>query len=516
MRYSRRTVAAARRTARTAVIPAPTLGWNTTDPLSAMKPGYAIILDNFFPSEGRCDLRQGCDDHATGMTGVVDTLMVWEGPSGSNLFAAANNNIYDVTSTGAVGAAEATGAAITSNRWQWENFGAGGGNHLFLVNGTDDPRYYNGSAWTVPSITGVTASTLITVTAHQSRLWLIQKDTSKIWYLGTSAVAGAATSIDFSSLFPLGGYLMAMGSWSRDGGSGISDLAVFVSSEGDLLIYEGSDPSSPTTWAKIGSFRVAPPIGRRCLLKAGADLMLLTIEGVIPLSQFLGVDRAAEKRVALTAKIAPSWVAAAKAYGSLFGWQGISYPRGGYALFNVPIDEGEEQHQYILNVLTGAWCRFKGQDANCWAMFNDDLYFGGNDGIVYKADTGVSDNDNAIVGDMKPAFDYFGSVGMKKAFTAIQPILNSNGTPLPALEVLVDYQDRVPTAVATSSSGTGSAWDVAEWDVAEWGGDSEWIANWTGVFGIGYCGTVRMRFSSTAVTLGVTAFNLLYQPAGVH
>ena len=50
---------ARRQTASTASVPAPLGGWNARDGLAMMKPSDAVILDNYFPNSGSCDLRGG-------------------------------------------------------------------------------------------------------------------------------------------------------------------------------------------------------------------------------------------------------------------------------------------------------------------------------------------------------------------------------------------------------------------------------------------------------------------------
>ena len=72
-------------------IPAPTGGWNARDNIANMDPKDAVSLENWFPGTTACELRFGYSNHATGMTGEkVETLMVWNGPSTSTMFAVTN------------------------------------------------------------------------------------------------------------------------------------------------------------------------------------------------------------------------------------------------------------------------------------------------------------------------------------------------------------------------------------------------------------------------------------------
>ena len=54
-----------------------------------------------------------------------------------------------------------------------------------------------------------------------------------------AAVAGAASMFDLGQIFTEGGYLMAMATWTVDAGYGVDDLAVFITSEGEVAVYRG-------------------------------------------------------------------------------------------------------------------------------------------------------------------------------------------------------------------------------------------------------------------------------------
>ena len=100
--------------------------------------------------------------------------------------------------------------------------------------------------------------------------------------------------------------------------------------------------------------------------------------------------------------------------------------------------------QFVMNTITGAWCRFLNIDAQCWELFNDRLYFGSTDGKVYKWDVGSGDysgdEDLGINARVQTAFNYFDTRGWKKRFTAIRPIINTDGsTVLPGVGLNVDF-----------------------------------------------------------------------------
>jgi len=493
-------------------IPAPVEGWDAISAQADMRPARAIVLENFFPEPGQVRLRRGFSSHVTGMTGAVESLMTWNGGTSSKMFAAANNEIYDVTASGAVGSAAVT--SLTNNRWQHINFGAGGGSYLVIANGADSVRNYNGSAWSTPSITGVTSADLIHVMAHKRRLYFIKKNTLSVWYLGSAAISGAATEFPMEAVFRRGGHLMTFGSWSVDGGDGLDDMAVFITSEGEVAVYQGLDPGA-SDWSLVGRYDIGAPIGRRSLLKVGGDLGVITVDGFVPLSSVLQVDRAAVEKVSLSNRIKNAANEAGRLYKDNFGWQAIGYPRGNWALFNIPVAETQTAHQYVMNILTGAWCKFTGINANCWEILNDMLYFGGNSGKVYLADDGFDDDGAVREGNIKTAFNYFGKRGQLKQFKLVKPIITSDAEVSPAVELNVNFEDRYPTAVPSTAGTSGPFWDEEDWDDVFWGGSADITQAWTGVVGLGVCAAVRLRISSDSADIALAAFDVIYEPGGV-
>ncbi len=489
-----------------ASIPAPIEGWDAVSPIAAMSPKRAVRLDNWFPQPGWVEIRKGYAAHNnTATNDPVETLAAYQGVTTNKLFAAAGTKIYDVTDTNA-GPAVAVVSGLQNARYQHINFTTTGGHFLYMVNGQDVPPYYNGTAWGTPTITGIAPTDIIGVNAHKSRLWFTLKNSTAAAYLPVDSFQGAATTFELGGLFTLGGYLMAMTTWSVDAGTGPQDYAVFISSRGQTVIYQGTDPSSSTTWTLVGVFNLGPPIGRRCFTRVGSDVAIISIDGVLPLSKAMIFERAAVVKASMTERIQHVMSQSARAYKDNFGWQLISYPRGTRAILNVPIRENAEQQQYVMNTLNGAWCRFIGMNANCWEIFNDKPYFGGNAGLVYEADTTGTDISNPLVADMETAFNYFGSRGKQKRWTMCRPLLTTDDEVSPGLAFNVDFQRNAPISTPTVTAASHATWDVTLWDSgAVWVGEVSTEARWTSVTGLGYCASVRMAVSLSPPDAGIGA-----------
>jgi len=496
------------KTAQSGSIPAPVRGWNARDSLANMPEDFAVELDNIFPNLTSCDLRSGFASHSTGNgSGAVETLVEYAGPSTRKLISAAGSVIYD---SSAAGGSTAIATGKSNARWQTTMFGTSGGNFLFMVNGEDAPIYYNGSAFTTPSLAGVTATNIVHVAAHQRRLFFVFNDSLVFGYLPVVSIAGTVATFDIGGLCSKGGYIQAIGSWTRDGGAGPEDLFVAVTSEGECVIYAGNDPSSSTAWNLVGVFNIGSPIGRRCLEKVGSDLTVLTQDGAVSLSVFLPIDQVAGSSRALSNNIQNQFLESTRAYSGIFGWQSLHYPQGSYSLFNIPIST-TTAYQYVINSQTGAWCKFTGQNAACWSLFNDDLYFGAQaGGVIYKADTGTSDNDADIDWKIRPAFSYYGSRGNQKIFTLCRPHFTTNGAPAVAIDLNLDFSNVNPTNIPTTPELSVALWDVSKWDEANWSDDVT-SAAWTTVVGMGECASPTIRGNTNSITLSFTAYDMIWQ-----
>jgi hypothetical protein len=496
--------------------PPPIKGWNTVLSMDGMKPEWAVTLDNWFPQPGYIEPRGGRASHcATGNAADVESLMAYQGLAAldDKLFAAAGTVLYDATTS--VPSSSLTGLA--NSRFQHINFTTTGGKFLYIVNGADT-RHFDGTAWATPAITGIVTADIVHINIHKNRIWFTMKNSTKAAYLPVDSIQGAAVTLELGAVFPNGGYLMAMGTWSRDTGTGPDDFAVFISSEGDLAVYAGTDPSDATKWKIVNVYEVGPPMGRRCFTKIGSDLGIITIDGVLPMSQIPGIERGAAGRISLTANIQPSMNTVARAGKDLFGWQLLSYPRGTMAILNVPLTTGDTQ-QFVMNTVTGGWARFLDQHAHCWETYKDRLFFGGHAGVVYEADKGSNDAGAAIVATMKTAFDYMDERGRQKQWTLLRPKLTTEAQLTPTVGLNVDFRDDAQPSPSLSALTGVALWDVALWDVDVWPAEQFFRNEWITVTGVGYCASVVMSISidgpdGTKPLLHVNGFDFIFQPGG--
>jgi len=499
----------------TVSVAAPIGGWNARDALGAMEPMDAVTLTNFWPGTNAVILRNGYTKYATGITGVVQSLFAYSSGTSNKLFAVAVDSIYDVTAGGAVGAADVSG--LTNAKWQYVNITTPGGSYLMCVNGADKLRTYDGSAWHKDGdgapydITGVDTANCANITLFKNRVWLVENGSLKAWYLPINSIGGAATALDMTSLVQLGGYIMAGMTWTLDAGYGVDDYLAFITSNGEVVVWRLTDPTTPSGISMIGIWQLGAPIGRRCWIKYGGDLLLITQDGVMPMSGSLQSSRL-DPRVSITNKIQYAVSQAVSSYGANFGWSLLYYPKENQLILNVPIATGQEQ-QYVMNTITKSWCNFTGWSANCWEIWKDDPYFGG-DGYVALAWQGTVDDTFNINGFALQSFQNYGSATQKQC-KMIRYHLLSNGTPAIFGNVNVDYNLSDQSAQLSFSASTYGLWDSGLWDFAYWGSDLAPIADWQGTTGIGYSFAPTLNTATQGIQLQWVATDLVFEAGGV-
>lgn len=457
------------------MLPPPTKGWNVRDSLAAMDPQDAVVLDNWFPTGGGVVTRNGYSIFATvapggafssgfsfgfdiGVSSPVKTLVELNGGTHRKFIAAANGTISDI-SGGGLGAPLKSGFA--NDGWQSTSFLA----RLFLANGADTLQVYDGTTVADSTFTGVALNTLMGVVQYQQRLFFWPVNSTQFYFAPLNSISGALSPYDLAAFSPNGGNLVAVTTYSHDGGNGVQDFIVFVMSSGDCLIYFGNDPSDATAWSLVGRYRISPPVSPRAVCNYGAEAFLTTFDDHVPLQQQLVALKLGQ--LPPRSKISNAVQAAVSANFSLFGWQSLYYPRGRYLLFNIPNPDGTFD-QHICN--TGSpdqpWSRFRNQNAFCWGLYNNSLYFGTADGTIYLADNGSLDGTMMVHAVAQQAWNTFGDP-LRKRVTAARPLLQTTGAQAVSFALGYDFGDLNITNAITAGAA-GSPWDTSPWDTTPW------------------------------------------------
>lgn len=435
----------------------------------------ASYMENMFPTVTGARVRGGCKKAAM-VPARVRSLFTYTSGTTAKLFASTGTAIYDVSALNPAASPSAAVSGLTSGYLSTEQMGTVGGEYLYAVNGTDSARLYDGATWvtitgvSTPAITGVTTSALSYVWKHKSRLWFVEKNTKRAWYLPVDSIGGAAGSFSLAGVFQSGGSLLFGTTWTQDAGDGSDDRIVFVSTQGEVAVYQGANPADAATWGLVGLYKMPPPRGMNAFTKVGGDVLIATDEGLLPLSAVTQKDVAELETSAVSNAIRKSWRRQATRWDGVQPWEIVKWPRENMMLVSLP---HELATCFVVNMQSGAWSRYVGWDVQCLELHVGQVYFGDRLGNIFAAEAGGTDNGVAYVWRVAYTPTSLGVPAAFKTAGAMRATFRAVGTPIVQLSVVAKYDPDFPGAppptLTTNVAALG--WDAALWDVALWDDD---------------------------------------------
>lgn len=509
--------------------PAPTAGWVANQNLA--RPGAknadgtplygAAVLDNMFPSATSVVLMRGSELYATLGIGLDPVTSIFSYVAGAQeqLFASNENAIYDITvitepTSGIIGTEDgdylateggdmigwsSTGdlavlESLTGGNWVVQQFATPGGIFLRGVNGADTPFVYDGTEFSdSPELTfdeeegELDASMFSYVWAYKSRLWFIERDSLNAWYLPVDSIGGEVAKFPLGSVFSRGGSLLFGATWSNDSGAagGLSEQCIFVTTEGEVAVYQGTDPSGDD-FSKVGVYRIGKPLGNKAFFRAGGDIVVATSVGLVSVSQAASRDFAALSPLAISYPIETAWNdAVASRPGA---WNCEVWPDKQMAVVALPTVNDEPPAMFISNLRTGAWCRRINWDGTCLEVFRGRLFFGSVDGKVVEANVSGLDEGKPYTGTVVPLFDSLNAPASRKVNEMIQAFGLAPVTVNVQTSMLVDFHLDLPAAPDAQAVPTGNSWGSAVWGESTWGGQQGTgpQRRWSAASGEGY------------------------------
>lgn len=403
-------------------LPAPTAGWNARDNITTMGALYAVAMENFFPEEGYVRRRPGWAAYNTGSASNGNFNSVFEFAKGNT-----TSTLIGLTTTGRMYAGVTTGAlpAATSTALGGAEATAVNVNQRLVMAFDDNAtavQDWDGTTLTATSLTGPTSTAMTHVNLHKNRTYLVEYNSLKFWYSGTNAYAGAYTAYDLAYIAKRGGYLLCTASWTIDGGDGVDDKFMAITSEGEVIVYNGSDPSDATNWTLVGIYSIPRPVGRRCVVKLGGDLLIIAETGVVSMQGIFAEGGIFRGQADFTSIVGPAWrelsTSTTRAYP---GWFGAHFKALNMLVFNIPT-HGTNQtgYQFVMNVTTGAWARWNipmGHGVD----FQSQIIFGYLTITRRAQDSTGLDNGAVVTSYFKQAYNSLGAPGRKKLIKRLHP-----------------------------------------------------------------------------------------------
>jgi len=473
---------------------------------------YATKLVNVYPEQGYVRTRKGyaihCDLEREETIGTIAELPLASGTS--KLLAVCGDRIYDATTASPI---------LLESGLQNDTFHTTViGGRLLMVNGVDAPRVWDGTTLAIATYTSentndpLTPANLVHVTHYKSRLYFTQKDSCNVWFGETAAITGNLSKIDFSYLLHRGGRIVFCAPWSQDTGSGLADYLAVVTSEGEVLVYEGTDPSTVATWGLAARFFLPQPVeGRRGYINLGSDLLLIHKGGITPLGALLsgGSD---SKYAAITDTINRAFLDATASWGGSTGWCAVYHPEGQTLYVNVPVLNAAEQ--FVLNPSTGAWTRYVGMNASSWSTLEGSVLFGGDYGRIYRADYGDSDGGSLIRSEIKCAYNYFKDRAHTKRFTMARPMVRSPAGLKFSMAIDTNFNPSEFGSIQISDNNA-ALWGAAVWNEALWDAPKLSSEDWYSLANLGRSASLALAVATQTGGFEMYACNITFEQGGL-
>jgi hypothetical protein len=523
-------------TFRTGTVPVPVEGIDTISSLTEMGKLRAVSLINMIRAEGGLRSRTGyaawVDNINAGaeVRSILPYLGSAAGGAQNKLFACTTAGIYDVTATGTAPAQSIAFATSDANSGYGESqiFVTAAGR--FLLYTDESNGYYvwpEGGPWAAVTqgvgatqVNNVNPNTFVWCLSFKNRMWFVERGSTRAWYLPLNSIYGAAASFDFGQQFQNGGYLVGLYSFTLDGGSGMDDLLVAVSSAGDVVIYGGTDPSSAVTFGVVGRWNVGGvPAGRRLASKnTGGELFLLSHFGLIPCSKLVKGRDVLAVDVAATDNIRSLFNATMNDRANLTGWSVVADPQDASILITYPALVGEQRQQFAMAQAGQGWSQYVAKPILTGKIFNRVMYFGTTDGRVMKS-TGYIDNvardgstalAKAISWSGQTAFSDLDAAELKQLQFLIARFVTQGANPSIIMQPRYDFDQTPITLSPPTPDLPANAWDAAVWDSGVFAGSTAIYKTIQGAYGLGthvsiaWIGSSVQRMSLIAFNAAVT------------
>jgi hypothetical protein len=525
-------------------MPAPNRGIIRHENEAFMQPGGCLICDNWMPTLRGVRLRGGtinhCDLHALDATVPPvpsdlrkPVVSMFEYVSGTinRLYAGQQTKLFDVTATTPV----LVKSGQDSGNYVASQMSNASGDHMLVANDAGDFLLYtnNGTTWTTYDGGQITftegpvaaGENLVYVWKYRNRLFFIESNSMNAYYLGIDAIQGALTRIHLSGAASKGGKLLFGAVWSLDTGAGTDDKCVFVTNLGEVLIFTGN-PADQNSWKQEGRYAVSPPLGMNAHIQVGGDLLIMTVDGIVPLSQAINKDAGQLELAMISRAIQSLWreeAARARAYP----WTFEKWDELGALFVTWPGGKPGQRYCAAINNATGAWARFPGIDAMCFGRLGPDFFFGTQDGIVMQAERTGYDNGVPYVATLVGGWNTFGPQAAQIVWHQARATFAARPRELfvPALASTVDYVITIPPPPPRGPDpGVEDVWDQGLWDQALWdqaslarpgSRNTMWVS--IGMTGYAHAPIVQVTVAQQArPDVELIALDAIYERAGVN
>lgn len=359
-----------------------------------------------------------------------------------------------------------------------------------------------------PTATWINPEQMHIVLAHMNRLFFADPNNLAVYYLPVQQKSGELKVLPLNAVFRRGGTIRAMYTWTTEGGVNTNDQLVIFSSNGEAVIYAGTDPD--TDFQLSGIFRFDSPMSKHSVVNYGGDLYCLISTGVVPFSTLLRAE--SEQLGKEDRNVFSMFSQVSLLQRDHAGWSVLLNPSSGRLIANMPKGGTNQYMQAIRFMPNPIWSTWSALPSRCWGWVDNRVYIGSDDGKVYEMHPRfLNDLGDPIKVDVQAAWSNYGTAAIKH-FKMVLAYLITDGTPRPFVDVKVDYDTTPPNNQPDVTFATqGATWDLATWDVDSWQSVIMNRNNWSGVGAIGRVGGPRLTALVVDCNFSLTGWDVLFE-----
>lgn len=529
--------------------PMPVGGLNFVESTMSMPATDCYLCDNFMPRPYGLEIRKGWKywiPQADAFAGEVRTIMSYNTrrKEFSKIFAApavATGEVYDVTleNTTPTLAFTPSTPSDTPGEWHYTEVVNTAGAFLCIV--SQGAGYYIASTDTAGVTTWVEVATgtatgelefpasdpnttkdLCFIWTWQNRVWFLAKDSAVAYYLPVGQITGKLAAFDFGPQLLHGGALQFGTRWTYDSGTGMDDSLVLISTEGDCLIYEGTDPDVAASFKMKGVWYIGRnPVGRRNFTQHGGDLLVVNEYGLLKISDLVaGRLHAGDLSGTIGYKMNPRLARFVTTTINDKYWALMPNPSEEMLVLLSPyLNETTGIRQsFIINSITNAWATTSEMDMLDSDMFKGQLIAGTRDGNVIACFYGYSDGvpsdnsetGNAVTGRLQGAFLDYGNSNMNKRMIRAKVYGIADNPPSIYCTFKSEYALTELLSTPAPSVNSLPVWDTALWDDSIWNASSGSFRTWFGTAAFGKKMSFQLAVRGASRTV-LTDFETLYE-----
>lgn len=331
----------------------------------------------------------------------------------------ATSGTHSLTRTFAVGATWATNSGF-----------------VLIADGNGLPVRYGADGFTTATFTaaeGPDPAECDGILSHHDRIYLWKTGGDLEFLVGdVGAVQGPMSRFNLGTLGNITGSIKCAVSLTLDAGHGMNDVLCIITTTGQMVIYEGLDPTDEQDWRLTARIEGAAPVGPRAFCQIGADAWMLTAQGPVSIGQ--AVRESVLALVSDLARPVADDIAAAVEEGAA-EWQMFMARDGSMVVINRY--SGGTARQFIYYMDSKAWATAD-YPARDWHNLGGRPQITGTDGRLGA----MARNGSTEAITARWTSSWF-SAGSSASVTWIEPVIRAAGPMTVRAVVLSDNNDTV-------------------------------------------------------------------------